>query len=75
VTLPHNISNTGRWVRGISGVVLLAIGVLLVFATWPKPLWLRWIIAILLALLGAFQIFEARKGWCVLRACRIKTPI
>ena len=62
-----NISNLGRLVRGIGGVGLLigawfALGV---------SVWL----GILLAVAGCFVLFEALRGWCVLRACGIKTKL
>jgi hypothetical protein len=75
VILRPNITTAGRWVRGISGAVLLVIGAALLWFSWPASPLTRWIVASLLMLLGAFQIFEARKSWCVLRACRIKTPV
>ena len=32
-----------------------------------------WLIVAGLALMGAFSVFEARAGWCVVRAMGIKT--
>ncbi len=62
-----NISNLGRLVRGIGGVGLLigawfALGV---------SVWL----GILLAVAGGFVLFEAVRGWCLLRACGLKTKL
>jgi hypothetical protein len=60
-----NIDNVGRAVRGLSGLVLLLVGVF-VFGRTP---WL----GVVLFLIGAFCIFEALRGWCALRACGVKT--
>jgi len=75
VTFRSNITAAGRWVRAISGLVLIALAALLIGLAWPVSAAARWVAVALLVLLGLFQLFEARKGWCVLRACRIKTPI
>jgi hypothetical protein len=32
------------------------------------------LLAAVMAAGGGFMIFEALRGWCVLRACKIKTP-
>ena len=34
-----------------------------------------WVLSIVAILGGAFAIFEARAGWCVLRAMGIKTRL
>ena len=65
--LTPNIGNKGRIVRGVSALILLgAAGFLFT---------VHWISAILLALAGLFVLFEALRGWCVLRACKFKTPL
>lgn len=61
----RNIDNKGRLFRGITGVLLLAGGLIALFYFW-------WAGAILLAA-AAFTLFEAIRGWCGLRACGIKT--
>ena len=63
-----NIETKGRIARSISGLILLVAAFLLyregfVIATW------------LLAAGGAFTIYEGLRGWCVLRACKIKTRL
>jgi hypothetical protein len=62
-----NLKIEGRIVRGgISAVLLLAA--LLCFSISIG-------LAILLLIPGLFVLFEAVRGWCVLRACGIKTRI
>ena len=62
---PPNISNTGRLVRALGALVLL-IGAGFGFLA---SVWL----GAGLAVSGVFVLFEALRGWCVLRACGIKT--
>ena len=61
----RNITGTGRILRGVWGVGLW-IGAWFAFRV---SAWL----GIALAVGGAFALFEALRGWCVLRACGIKT--
>lgn len=63
----RNISNRGRLVRGCMTVVLL-VGSVFGFTVSP------WLGAVLLGT-GAFVLFEAVRGWCMLRACGIKTNL
>jgi hypothetical protein len=62
-----NIDSKGRWLRGINALLLIGAAVLSWWMKWP--LW----IAIALGAIGLFCGYEALKGWCVLRACGIKT--
>ncbi len=54
----------------------MAAGVLAILA-WvglgPVRLWVA--LSVLLALGGVFALFEARRGWCAVRALGIKTPM
>ena len=60
-----NIGSAGRLVRGLMGLVLLVGAVL----SFQQFVWL----AALLAAAGLFGLLEALRGWCLLRACGIKT--
>ncbi len=73
--LACNINRKGRWFRAVSGVLVIAVagGIALADSSWSPTL--RWAIAGVLALLGAFQIFEASMGWCAVRALGFRTPI
>lgn len=62
-----NIDKRGRWFRGAGAVALLA-GAVFGFQVSP------WLGLALLAS-GGFALFEALRGWCVLRACGIKTRL
>lgn len=69
-----NIDQKGRWARAICGVMTCLAGLLFLILAWP-PTWWQWVISLLLSGMGAFQIFEARKGWCVMRAMGFRTPM
>jgi hypothetical protein len=62
-----NLSNTGRLVRGLGALALL-IGAGFGFFV---SVWL----GVALAVAGLFGLFEAVRGWCVMRACGIKTRL
>jgi hypothetical protein len=72
-----NIDARGKRVRLISGMATLLVGLVLGILTAAGLFTgvLMWALTALLILTGAFQIFEARKGWCVVRAMGIKTPV
>ena len=63
----RNISNTGRLVRGLGASALL-VGAGFGFC---ESVWL----GAVLAASSVFVLFEALRGWCVLRACGIKTRL
>ena len=62
-----NIGTAGRVVRGVSALALF-IGAGVGFAV---SFWL----GAALAGVGGFVLFEALRGWCVLRACGIRTRL
>lgn len=65
--LPPNIDNRGRLVRGFGALALLVgAGFAFKVSAW---------MGIVLLGSGLFVAFEALRGWCVLRACGIKTKL
>jgi hypothetical protein len=60
-----NIGGKGRLMRGLASVTLF-IGAGFAFASRP---WL----GVILAAAGIFVLIEALRGWCVVRACGVKT--
>lgn len=69
-----NIDAKGRMVRRSGGIaVLLAAGLLAWRMPRPWPGWI-WILLGVLTAAGLFMLYEARRSWCALRACGIKTP-
>jgi sulfite exporter TauE/SafE len=62
-----NLDRPGRVARSTIGGSLAAIGAV-VFAQEP-------LLGIALLAAGVFMLFEGLRGWCALRACRIRTPI
>jgi Inner membrane protein YgaP-like, transmembrane domain len=60
-----NITRAGRLARGFSALVLfVAAGFGFRISVW---------LGLALLILGIFVAFEALRGWCLLRACGIKT--
>ncbi len=62
-----NLETQGRLVRGVSGITFVAVGVALCG--------LNLLAAVILIISGGFMLFEAVRGWCVMRACGIKTKL
>jgi hypothetical protein len=63
-----NIQTAGRIVRSVAGLLMLGGAFLLhrqSISVWP------WI----LAASGAFVLYEGLRGWCIMRACKFKTPL
>lgn len=71
-----NIDARGKRIRLIAGLVTIGIGVALLLA-WalPTATILAWVVALGALAGGAFMIFEARSGWCALRAMGFKTRV
>jgi hypothetical protein len=63
----RNIDRRGRIARAIWGVALIGLGL---FLSRPG----RWFCFVLVAA-GGFALFEAVRGWCIARACGIKTRL
>jgi hypothetical protein len=53
--------------RAVIGVACLGMAWNEVAANWPTGL--------VLGLAGLFALFEAHRGWCLGRACGLKTPL
>ncbi|HEY5041161.1 MAG TPA: YgaP-like transmembrane domain [Verrucomicrobiae bacterium] len=62
-----NLKRQGRIARGVIGTLCLIAGIVLV----DHALWL----GLILVVAGLFAIFEALRGWCLARACGIKTKL
>ena len=72
-----NIDANGKKVRFIGGTISTLIGLVLVGLALGKIIegvWV-WPLAIAVLVSGGFQIFEARAGWCVIRAMGFKTRV
>ena len=72
-----NISHKGRLARLYTGIVAIIFGLVLALLTTLSvlPTALGWIAVAGSIFGGAFAIFEARKGWCIVRAIGFKTPL
>lgn len=76
VALQCNIDSRGRAVRLVYGVVVALAGAAMAWF-WARPSGslVAWTVSIVGLISGAFAIFEARAGWCVVRAIGFKTPL
>ena len=62
-----NLERSGRVVRAVLGSLCVLGGGVACF-------WNAWAGVALIGS-GAFMLFEASRGWCVMRACGIKTKL
>jgi hypothetical protein len=62
-----NLKRNGRIARGVVGAVCLISGIV----TVDYSLW----VGLVLVAAGLFAIYESLSGWCLARACGIKTKI
>jgi hypothetical protein len=76
MALTCNIDSKGKFARLIYGIILVVAGAILIYF-WAvhSGSALRWAVSLLCILGGAFAMFEARAGWCVVRAMGLKTPM
>ena len=76
MALQCNIDSRGKVARLIWGIALVVLGVVLIWL-WAAPTGtvLSWIVSIACMMGGFFAVFEARAGWCAVRAMGFKTPI
>ena len=63
-----NIKRQGRIARGVIGSLCLIAGIIMLDFF---PMWLDLIFVVA----GLFAIYEALSGWCIARACGLKTKI
>ena len=63
-----NLKRTGRIARGVTGTLCLTAGIVICVDCESGFGWI-FIAA------GLFAIYEALSGWCVARACGIRTKI
>ncbi len=75
MAMKRNITMAGRVARAVSGAICIGAGVACWLSGWPESSGWRWMLIGVTTMLGLFQVFEARKAWCVTRACGIKTPM
>jgi hypothetical protein len=63
----RNIDRRGRIVRAVWGIALILAGALVSGRS-------GWACFFLVAF-GVFALYEAARGWCLMRACGIKTRL
>ena len=77
--LACNIDSKGKAVRlrmGLIGLALAAVVAVVSGLVVRSPVsWAGWAMAGVLTLVGGFSIFEARAGWCALRALGFRTRV
>ena len=71
-----NIDAKGKAMRLIYGLVMIALAAVLAGLILLDVVAGGWVWAgvVALALFGAFGVYEARAGWCAVRAMGFKTP-
>ena len=62
-----NLGKSGRIARGVIGGLCLVAGIIV---AGDISLW-----GLILVVAGLFAIYEAVSGWCLARACGVKTKI
>jgi hypothetical protein len=62
-----NLKRQGRIARGVIGALCLVAGIIV---AGDVSLW-----GLILVVAGLFAIYEALSGWCLARACGLKTKI
>ena len=76
MALTCNIDARGKAVRlGIGLFGLFAGGMLLFLWALPSRAPTAWAVTVAVLLTAAFAVFEARAGWCVVRALGFRTRI
>jgi hypothetical protein len=73
--LACNIDAAGKRARLLGGIVAVVLGLIVSAISWFAAIGWLWIVAAALLAAGAFAIFEARAGWCAMRAMGFKTKI
>ena len=63
-----NLKRSGRIARGVIGALCLIAGIIIAGDY-------EWWVGLFLVVPGLFAIYEALAGWCLARACGIKTKI
>jgi hypothetical protein len=75
IAMTPNIDRRGRIARAVSGALTIALGIGLWPLGWPGSFGVRLLICLGCLIFGAFQLYEAKRSWCVMRACGIRTPM
>jgi hypothetical protein len=76
MALTCNIDSRGKRARFIYGILLAALGISLALLwAWPSGETWKCVVSIGCVVGGAFALFEARAGWCAVRAIGFKTPM
>lgn len=69
-----NIDAQGKRARLIFGLLMIAAAALAaVFWARHAGGWLPWTVVAVLGAFGFFSVYEARAGWCAMRAMGFKT--
>ena len=63
-----NLNSSGRLARGVMGAIVLIAGIIVAGD-------ILWWLGLIFVIAGLFAIFEAVRGWCLFRACGIRTKL
>ena len=79
MALECNIDSKGRALRLVAGLLAILGGavayLILMLEIMPVPESIGTLGVLAMFIGGAFAIFEARAGWCVVRAMGFRTPL
>jgi hypothetical protein len=76
MSLTCNIDARGKAARLRIGIVLLAVGIAMLLGwAFPTGGTLPWAVTATTLVCAALAIFEARAGWCIVRAMGFRTRI
>ena len=77
MSMECNIDSRGRVVRFITGILAILAGFVLAILVSQGILTSESYMFVIIGSIlgGAFAMWEARAGWCVVRAIGIRTPI
>ena len=75
VSVRANIDRKGRIARSITGLLCIGVAAVCWITGLPEAAGYRWVVTVAAVAAGGFQLFEAKKFWCVMRACGFRTPM
>jgi hypothetical protein len=76
MSLTCNIDARGKAARLRIGIAGIALGIVMLLG-WALPVGgtIAWVATAAVLAGASFSVFEARAGWCVVRAMGFRTPV
>jgi uncharacterized membrane protein HdeD (DUF308 family) len=73
MALQCNIDARGKRVRLVGGITIIFVGLVVLAWAFQSDRTAAWVAGATCLAAGAFAVFEARAGWCALRAMGVRT--